>query len=139
LQLSHTSVSIAPADYASWHDVRTELMAEAKTGFKARVESELAAGELQPLGAALNHAANPNPYATSGRREPLGAQGRLPAGEGAAHARHTHAPGPGPGPQPPFPPPVDWFRRSARSSTKSTTRSTRFRHPSTCPTISWAI
>ena len=26
--LSHTSVSIAPADYASWHDVRTELMAE---------------------------------------------------------------------------------------------------------------
>jgi len=36
-------VSIAPADYASWHDVRTELMAEAKTGFKARVESELAA------------------------------------------------------------------------------------------------
>ena len=41
--LSHTSVSIAPADYASWHDVRTELMAEAKTGFKARVEAELAA------------------------------------------------------------------------------------------------
>merc|ERR1719359_2227190 len=29
--LSHTSVSIAPADYSSWHDVRTELMAEAKT------------------------------------------------------------------------------------------------------------
>ena len=41
--LSHTSVSIAPADYSSWHDVRTELMAEAKTGFKARVEAELAA------------------------------------------------------------------------------------------------
>ena len=45
--LSHTSVSIAPADYASWHDVRTELMAEAKKGFKARVESEMAAGEHQ--------------------------------------------------------------------------------------------
>jgi len=43
LQLSHTSVSIAPADYSSWHDVRTELMAEAKSGFKARVEAELAA------------------------------------------------------------------------------------------------
>ena len=41
--LSHTSVSIAPADYASWHDVRTELMSEAKAGFKARVEAELAA------------------------------------------------------------------------------------------------
>ena len=41
--LSHTSVSIAPADYSSWHDVRTELMAEAKSGFKARVEAELAA------------------------------------------------------------------------------------------------
>ena len=41
--------TIAPADYSSsWHDVRTELMAEAKTGFKARVESELAAaGEHQ--------------------------------------------------------------------------------------------
>ena len=46
MQLSHTSASIAPADYASWHDVRTELMAEAKTGFKARVEAELAAGTL---------------------------------------------------------------------------------------------
>jgi hypothetical protein len=48
LQLSHTSVSIAPADYSSWHDVRTELMAEAKSGFKARVEAELAAGTLAP-------------------------------------------------------------------------------------------
>ena len=46
-RLSHTSVSIAPADYASWHDVRTELMAEAKAGLKARVESEMAAGEHQ--------------------------------------------------------------------------------------------
>jgi len=41
--LSHTSLSIAPADYSSWHDVRTELMSEAKSGFKARVEAELAA------------------------------------------------------------------------------------------------
>jgi hypothetical protein len=78
--LSHTSVSIAPADYSSWHDVRTELMAEAKTGFKARVEAELAAGELQPLDAALNLTTNPIPYPTSRRREPFRAQGRLPAG-----------------------------------------------------------
>ena len=48
MQLSHTSVSIAPADYSSWHDVRTELMSEAKSGFKARVEAELAAGTLAP-------------------------------------------------------------------------------------------
>lgn len=40
--LSHTSVSISPADYNSWHDARTELMAEAKAGLKARVEAELA-------------------------------------------------------------------------------------------------
>ena len=45
--LSHTSVSISPADFSSWHDVRTELMAEAKKGFKARVESEMAAGKHQ--------------------------------------------------------------------------------------------
>ena len=45
LQLSHTSMSIAPADYSNWHDVRTELMSEAKTGFKARVEAELAAAQ----------------------------------------------------------------------------------------------
>merc|ERR1712195_207989 len=38
--LSHTSVSIAPADYSSWHDVRTELMSEAKTGFKAAFHQE---------------------------------------------------------------------------------------------------
>ena len=78
--LSHTSVSIAPADYSSWHDVRTQLMAEAKTGFKARVEAELAAGELQPLDAALNLTTNPIPYPTSQRREPRRAQGRVPAG-----------------------------------------------------------
>lgn len=41
--LSHTAVNISPADFSSWHDVRTELMAEAKKGFKARVESEMAA------------------------------------------------------------------------------------------------
>jgi hypothetical protein len=40
---SHTSVSIAPADFSSWHEARTELMAEAKAGLKARVEAELAA------------------------------------------------------------------------------------------------
>ena len=47
--LSHTSVSIAPADYSTWHDVRSELMAEAKTGFKARVEAELAAAQGESL------------------------------------------------------------------------------------------
>ena len=36
--LSNTSVSIAPADYSSWHEVRTELMGEAKAGLKARVD-----------------------------------------------------------------------------------------------------
>jgi hypothetical protein len=55
--LSHTAVSISPADFSSWHDVRTELMAEAKKGFKARVEAELgaAAGEnLSELKAAFS-------------------------------------------------------------------------------------
>ena len=47
--LSHAAVTIAPADYSSWHDVRTELMAEAKSGFKARVETELAAAGGQNL------------------------------------------------------------------------------------------
>ena len=42
-------MSIAPADYANWHDVRTELMSEAKTGFKARVEAELAAAQGENL------------------------------------------------------------------------------------------
>ena len=42
-------MSIAPADYANWHDVRTELMSEAKTGFKARVEAELAAAQGECL------------------------------------------------------------------------------------------
>ena len=47
--LSHTAVTIAPADYSSWHDVRQELMAEAKTGFKARIEAELAAANGESL------------------------------------------------------------------------------------------
>ena len=47
--LSHTAVSISPADFSSWHDVRTELMAEAKKGFKARLEAELAAAAGQNL------------------------------------------------------------------------------------------
>ena len=42
-------MSIAPADYSNWHDVRTELMSEAKTGFKARVEAELAAAQGENL------------------------------------------------------------------------------------------
>ena len=55
--LSNTSVSISPADFSSWHDVRAELMSEAKRGFKARVETELgaAAGEnLHELKAAFS-------------------------------------------------------------------------------------
>ena len=51
--LSNLAVSIAPADFGSWHDVRTELMSEAKSGLKARVEAELAAAaddkELETL------------------------------------------------------------------------------------------
>ena len=51
--LSNVAVSIAPADFGSWHDVRTELMSEAKSGLKARVEAELAAAaddkELETL------------------------------------------------------------------------------------------
>ena len=43
LQFSNTSVTIAPADFSSWHDARAQLMAESKTGLKARVEAELAA------------------------------------------------------------------------------------------------
>ena len=62
--LSHTSLSIAPADYSSWHDVRTELMSEAKSGFKARVEAELAAagGEnLDELKMAFQQVRNEQP------------------------------------------------------------------------------
>ncbi len=54
---SHTSVSISPADFSSWHDVRTELMSEAKKGFKARVETEMAAAgdsDLMELKAAFS-------------------------------------------------------------------------------------
>ena len=102
-------MSIAPADYASWHDVRTELMAEAKTGFKARVESELAAS------GGYNNA-------------------ELKAAFQQARAEHelTMRPGlvPDPDPFPSFP----HSRRSARSSTRSTTRSTRFPRRWTCPT-----
>ena len=96
--LSHTSVCIAPADYSSWHDVRTELMSEAKSGFKARVEAELAAGTLPPP---CHHPATtlPPPCHTwlppcrtlpifSRRREPGRAQGGLPAGGARHRARH---------------------------------------------------
>ena len=68
--LSHTSVSIAPADYANWHDVRTELMAEAKTGFKARVEAELAAGTLAPC----NYSATTLPHHTTTSAIPAGGE-----------------------------------------------------------------
>ncbi len=68
--LSHTSVSIAPADYSSWHDVRTELMAEAKSGFKARVEAELAAGMLAPC----HHPATAPPHTTVALAIPAGGE-----------------------------------------------------------------
>ena len=41
--MSRTSVTIAPAEYASWHEARADLMQEAKTGLKAQLEAELAA------------------------------------------------------------------------------------------------
>ena len=41
--LSAAKVTLAPAEYASWSDARTELMTEAKTALKARLEAELAA------------------------------------------------------------------------------------------------
>lgn len=63
-------MSIAPADYASWHDVRTELMAEAKTGFKARVEAELAAGTL----AACHHPVTTLPRPTTTLPIPAGGE-----------------------------------------------------------------
>ena len=45
-------MSISPADFSSWHDVRTELMSEAKAGLKARVEAEIsAAGPKDDLAA----------------------------------------------------------------------------------------
>jgi len=61
-------VSIAPADFGSWHDARTELMSEAKSGLKARVEAELAAAadedELKTLehqiGLLPKHPLNPH-------------------------------------------------------------------------------
>ena len=88
-QLSHTSVSISPADFSSWHDVRTELMAEAKTGFKARVEAELAAGN--PINS--NHSfltidLNPFTNLSSRWRQPLGAQGCLQPGGACDRAPH---------------------------------------------------
>ena len=50
---SKLQVSLAPADYESWHVARTETMAEAKAGLKAKLEAELSAAqdeeELQGL------------------------------------------------------------------------------------------
>jgi len=42
---SSAKVSIAPAEYTSWSNARTELMAEAKASLKARLEAELAAAD----------------------------------------------------------------------------------------------
>jgi hypothetical protein len=39
--LSSVSVSLEPAEYSSWHEARTALVAEAKSGMKARLEAEL--------------------------------------------------------------------------------------------------
>jgi hypothetical protein len=50
---SKLAVTLAPADYESWHVARTETMAEAKAGLKAKLEAELSAAqdedELQGL------------------------------------------------------------------------------------------
>ena len=46
-------VTLAPADYESWSVARSETMAEAKAGLKAKLEAEMAAaaddGELKAL------------------------------------------------------------------------------------------
>ena len=41
--MSSAKVSIEPADYTSWSDVRTELIAEAKVSLRSELETELAA------------------------------------------------------------------------------------------------
>ena len=50
---SKLQVTLAPADFESWHVARTETMAEAKAGLKAKLEAELSAAqdeeELQGL------------------------------------------------------------------------------------------
>ena len=43
--LSNMAVTASPADFSNWHDVRTELMSEAKKGLKARIEAEIAAAK----------------------------------------------------------------------------------------------
>ena len=40
--LSRAMVSVAPAEYASWSDARSELMVEAKRPLKAQLAAELA-------------------------------------------------------------------------------------------------
>jgi hypothetical protein len=46
-------VTLAPADFESWSVARSETMAEAKAGLKAKLEAEMAAaaddGELKAL------------------------------------------------------------------------------------------
>lgn len=40
--MSNVSVSLEPAEFSSWQEARTSLMAEAKAGLKAKLEAELA-------------------------------------------------------------------------------------------------
>ena len=51
--LSSVSVNLEPAEFAGWQDARTNLMAEAKSGLKAKLEAELASladeGQLEGL------------------------------------------------------------------------------------------
>lgn len=40
--MSSVSVSLEPAEFSNWQEARSSLMAEAKSGLKARLEAELA-------------------------------------------------------------------------------------------------
>ena len=40
--MSSVSVNLEPAEFSNWQEARTSLMAEAKTGLKAKLEAELA-------------------------------------------------------------------------------------------------
>ena len=41
--LSNTSIVLSPADYSSWQDVRSQLMAEGKSALKAKLDADCAA------------------------------------------------------------------------------------------------
>lgn len=51
--LSRSSVTITPAEFASWADARAELLTEAKRPYKAQLESDIAGagdeGEIRQI------------------------------------------------------------------------------------------